>query len=307
VTVTAYYEETDGGGCPYVGVWNGQGYTLDNNLLPSSEIHPGSDVDDYYRLEQSLVPYHVGQWLSEYVLNIVEFEKEHSYLDQAVLMAVDHAPCTIVAVTAKGEMLTYTQPFPPFSCVDDMGEDRLSQIRFIDGNLSDQTTFYQGLGGSYLIADFGRIAGQNAKLIIRADWVCVKDCIQVQVADNVGWQTIATLSPRDNWAFDAMNVSQYINTEQNFTIRLLWTSLHNLDYLALDMTPQQTINEYTAVLLLANHSAQGNVRSRLLTNDQLYVELTPGEQIQFMFILPNKPQGEQRTFILLINGYYQTI
>lgn len=220
---------------------------------------------------------------------------------------IDHAPGTIVAVTPDGEILTFTQPSPPLSCVDDMGEDGLSQIRFMDGNLSDPATFYHGLSGSYLIADFGQLTSQNAKLLVRADWVCEKDCIQVQVVNDSEWQTVATLSPRDNWAFDALNVSQYIDAEQNFTIRLLWTSPHNLDYVALDMTPQEPIDEHTAVLLLANHSTQGNVRRRLLSDDQFYAELSLGEEIQLVFVLPNKPEERQRTFILLTNGHYETI
>jgi len=172
LSICAYYEETDGGGCPYLSVWNGQDFTLDNNLLPSSETSNGSDVNDYYRLEQTLVPHNTNRLFSQYWLQISEFEHEHSHIDQTMLIAVDHAAGTNIAVTPTGEILTYRQPSPPISCVDNLGLDRLGEIRSIDGNLSDMGTFYHGENGSYLIASFGQVTSQDAKLILRADMAC---------------------------------------------------------------------------------------------------------------------------------------
>lgn len=43
-----------GGGCPYVSTWNGSQGALDNNLIPAAEHSNGSDVIDYYRLQQPL-------------------------------------------------------------------------------------------------------------------------------------------------------------------------------------------------------------------------------------------------------------
>ena len=50
-----------GEGSPYVSTWNGSAYVLDNNILGISEVSNGSDVEDFYRLEQTLAATYMGQ------------------------------------------------------------------------------------------------------------------------------------------------------------------------------------------------------------------------------------------------------
>lgn len=64
VYLIAYYNKTSYGGCPFVYTWNGSDYVIDNNLLPYSETSGGTDVQDYYRLEQTPVPKYEGHWFS---------------------------------------------------------------------------------------------------------------------------------------------------------------------------------------------------------------------------------------------------
>jgi hypothetical protein len=124
---------------------------------------------------------------------------------------------------------------------------------------------------------------------------------------NGEWQTVASLTPRDLWAMEAVNLTQYISQGQNLSVRLLWTSPHNIDYIGLDTTPQDAITEIHALLVSATHSVQGDVTLRLLLNDNFYTELLPQEQIQLKFILPNKPQNKTRTFIFFTNGHYEKV
>lgn len=51
-TITAYYH-IQAGGCPFVSTWNGNEFVIGNNLLPNSASGGGTEVEDYYNLEQS--------------------------------------------------------------------------------------------------------------------------------------------------------------------------------------------------------------------------------------------------------------
>ena len=296
-----------GSGCPFVYVWNGQKYVTDNNILPTSEANNGADVKDYYTLEQTLVSMYQGDQFSLYSLQIREFENEHSYIDQTKLIAVDHDSGVNIAVTPDGEILTYREPEPPIYCVDNNGINRLSEILQMDGDVSNPTTYYYGEAGDYLILNFGQVNGENAKLILRDDMKCIICCIEVQVLDADGeWQTVSLVAPRDRWAIEAVDLSEHVTKNRELLVRLFWTSPHRLDYIGLDTTPQESFAIHYANLAFAVHSDEGNVRWKLLTSDNVYAELTPGQHITLVFKLPNDPNGE-RIFILYTEGHYHTI
>jgi hypothetical protein len=295
------------GGCPYVYVWNGQKYVVDNNILPTSQVSNGSDVKDYYKLEQALVPTYEGDRFSSYSLQIREFENEHSYIDQAKLLAVDHASDVNIAITPNGEILTYKNPSPPVSCIDNNGINRLNEILQMDGNVSDSTTYFEGYSSDYLILNFGKIDAGNAKLILRNDWKSMEVCIYVQILDDDGdWQTVDIVTPRAYWSVDAVNLTAYIPQNNDFIIRLFWTSPHRLDYVGLDTTPQDNFTVRSAYPTLAIHSTEGNVRWKLLSSDNIYAELTPTQHITLIFIIPDN-LNEERIFILYTEGHYHTV
>jgi len=293
-----------GGGCPYVYTWDGQQYAIDNNLLPASEMSNGIDVEDYYRLEQPLIPVYQGMALSLYSLQIREFENEHDFIDHVKLIALDHASDVKITVTPEGEILTYRQPLAPLWCIDNNGTNRLNEIASTDGNVSDPTTYFEGYPDDYLILNFGKIDTENAKLILRTDMKKMDECILVQIKDSNGeWQTVEVLVPRAYWSMEAVNLSPYIDKNENLMVRLFWKYHHRLDYVGLDTTPQENFELHHAMLVSAIHSADGNVKWKLLQNDQNYSELTPGQQIQLRFLLPDN-QNQKRTFILYIEGHY---
>ena len=295
-----------GGGCPYLYTWNGQEYAMDNNLLPESETSSGTDVDDYYKVESSLVPYRQGTAFSWYRLQIREAEQEHDYIDKVRLVAVDHNAHVNIAVTGAGKILTYKEPSPPISCLDGSGIDHLGEISIMDGNISNPATYYQGYPGDYLILNFGTITNSDAKLILRDDQKCADVCIEVQIRDEGDWKTIDVLHPRDFWAIEAVDLAPFIPSEDNLLIRLSWTAPHRLDFVGIDTTPQSAITIRNAILYSAIHSTEGNVVGRLATDDDTYVELVPGEQLQMSFILPNNRSGS-RTFIFYTEGHYTKV
>jgi hypothetical protein len=62
-----------GDGCPYISTWSDGSWHLDNNVLPAAEYSCGTDVVDYYTLQQPL-----SRILNMYFLKLNEFENEHS-------------------------------------------------------------------------------------------------------------------------------------------------------------------------------------------------------------------------------------
>lgn len=168
------------GGCPYVSPWNGTQYVLDNNILGASEVSNCTDVEDYYKLEQAIVPILENKHVSIYSLQISEFENEHSYLDQVKLLALTHSLDVNVAITPTGKYLTYKEPCSPVSCIDNYGMDRLQTVKDIDNN------YYTGYPYDFLSLNFGELDVSNGvKLVLRANIEFKKDmCIHVQVQNS---------------------------------------------------------------------------------------------------------------------------
>lgn len=291
-----------GGQCPYVFAWDGKSYVLDNNLLPTSETSNGCDVEDYYKLEQRLVPNN-----GKLSLRISEFETEHSYLDQVRLLAVDHNSGVKIAVDPNGQILTYKNPAAPISATDNYGKSRLNEIRYMDGDVSNPATFFYGNASDHLVLNFDQVNSDNAKLILRDDMKSDEVCIDIQVLNRAGqWQTVTTVTPRSYWAVEGVDLSRYVVRNRDFKVRLLWTSPHRLDFAGLDTTRQANYQVTYATLVSATHSTQGNVTSLLAANDNTYAKLIPGQQIQIDFALPDN-QRQARTYILYTEGHYITI
>jgi len=211
-----------------------------------------------------------------------------------------------VAVTPYGEILTYSNPVPPISAVDD-GIDVLPLLSSVDEN------YYQCYNGSYVTLTFASTDVSNgAKLIVGEDdplrhpWL--KSPVYVQVLNATGeWDTVAVFHTRTYWATDIINMTGYLpDSEGNLKVRLCFVSNDKIDYVGLDTTSQASIEIHQADLISAFHSTQGNVKPLLIKNDQTYAELIPGELIQLTFLLPNN-QNEERAFILYTEGYYNTI
>ena len=60
------------------------------------------------------------------------------------------------------------------------------------------------------------------------------------------------------------------------------------------------------MLLTTYHSEDGLVTTKLRTDNDVYAELTPGQQITLLLTATTQ-DGEQRTFIIYVKGYYVTI
>lgn len=303
--ITFSWKPPGGAGCPYLYVWDGERYSVDNNLMPASELSNGADVQDYYRVEQDLLPFYANSRLQFHSFMISEAEQEHDFFDCIKLFAVDHDKSTNIAVTQEGEILTYNTPSPPNSCFDNNGESRLDRISQVDGDVANPATFYEGFPGDCLTMSFGQVGSQNAKLILRTDQKKTDECIEVQLKDATGtWQTIEVVIPRSFWFTEAVNLSPYLVQGNDLEVRLHWKDHHRIDFVGLDTTPQEAFTVTEASLLSAYHSTCGQVRNKVLLDDGQYAELVPGEKMWLLFALQTPPSGSTRTFIFCSEGHY---
>ncbi len=293
--------DSGGGGCPYVYPWNGSSYEMDNNLMPQSDNpnRTSLDVKDSYKLEKPLV-----QKNGKYYLLLKEFEQEHDYFDRVDLVSIDHDSSFKIAVDPEGTILTYNNPVQPVSAVDQNGTDVLGKIKSIDGN------YYFGSEGDYIILNFGNVSAKEAKLVMKADYinfpVIVPKSIhaQIQVEENGKWYNISTILPRNYWATEIVDLTKYLQyLKNNFKVRLYFTKPHKLDFVSLDTSEQAKFDVRYANLTSATHSSAGDVKQKLLMSDGIYAELIPGQQIELVYVLPDK-QKEVRDFILFSHGYY---
>lgn len=238
-------------------------------------------------------------------MQISEFENEHSYIDNVRLIAVDHDPNVNIAVTLDGQILTYGNPNSPVSAVDNYGCDWLPAM------LEADDAYYRGFPGDYLLLDFGTLdVSQAAKLVLRANVEFKKDwCIHVQTLNETGeWTDAAALRTRYHWSTIILDLADYLpNPDGTLKIRLYFTGIHKIDYVGLDTTLQAEVEIKYAPLVSAVHSTQGNVKKLLRKDDSIYAELVPGEQITLKFTLPNTEKTKTRTFIIYIEGHYETI
>jgi len=299
------YLGPSGGGCPFVSAWNGTQYVVDNNLLRDSARGNGTEVEDYYRLEQDLVPFYEGYSRSYYSLQISEFQQEHSYLDEVDFFAVDHDADVNVAVSPTGEILSYQNPHASITAIDENNASWLDELSEIDGE------YYEGYNGSYVILNFGEVNSSDAKLLMRTDpppdSPPIKRSIHVQgLNSSESWVDVVSIIPRTYWATDIIDLSDYLPSDGELVVRLYFTDNHRVDFVGLDTTPQAEIEVEDANLLLAYHSDEGFVTSELRIDDDIYAELVPSQQITLLFSAA-KPDAEARTFIFYVKGYYYTI
>jgi len=307
--ITVYYEYVPPppGGCPYISTHDGDSFVLDNNLLPAAAYSNGTDVVDYYKVQQPLISNADGT----YSLLLSEFQTEHDFIDQVRLLTVDHSSGVNVAVDAVGEILTYKNPKPPRTAIDSEGNDVHDSIRSMDGE------YYEGCNESYVVLDFGVDDNhKEAKLVLRADRPPVKTSIHVQAQDQNGsWTDVASFIPRHYWSTEIIDLSGYISDgDDELKVRLYFTAEHKLDFAGLDASKQACIEVQESQLISARcstglnladlgHSRKNAMVDNILFSDDLHAELTPGRRIEMNFSVPEM-EGSNRDFMFVIEGYF---
>jgi hypothetical protein len=284
------------GGCPYISTWNGTQWLLDNNLIPSAEYTNGTDVIDFYKLQQPLALNN-----GKYSLKIWDLDK-HSFLDQVKLLAVDHKSDVNIAVSPSGEILTYKDPAPLATAIDQDNQDVSSILNTVDEN------YYEGNAGDSILIDFGNLdVSKGSKLVLRTDY-CPFPCkspYSVHILNATGsWIDAASIIPRMYWSTDIVDLSNYLpDGNGEVKLKLYFTATHKIDYVGMDTTKQGKFELSNANLVTAIHNQAGDVKELLQNSDNLRVELLPGDYVTLRFNAPQLRE-EERDFIIILEGHY---
>ena len=130
--------------CPVLYSHNGQGFVRDNPLLTACQVSNYTEsVTDYYQVTNPVYDDngHVN-------FQIREVENEITYIEYIDLITVDHDANTELACAVDGRMYTYDDVLEPLSAVDDLGNDRLAELRTVDER------YFSADRSGYLIVTF---------------------------------------------------------------------------------------------------------------------------------------------------------
>lgn len=295
-------------GCPFLYVWNGTNYSMDNNILIDSEgnARPDFFVSDYYKVEQPITLSN-----GSYKLSIGEYENEHTYLNQAKLITVDHAQGAEIFVSENGTIYTSRNPIMPSSCYPE--DYDINNITAIDDK------YIEGGYDTRVIVDFvDEYDLENAKLLIRPDFklgwgfkgVRGEDepsgpiHIYAMIPTNGYWEYVTSINPRALWSTDIIDLSSFGFGQSSISFKLVWGGYHKIDYIALDTSEEEPVFVQELTPSSAIHSNKGVVTYETSLIDQKLIELIPGENLNLTF--PYAPTAIERDFIFFTNGYYNT-
>ena len=103
---------------------------------------------------------------------------------------------------------------------------------------------------------------------------------------------------------DLSNIkSEKVNIKLEFGF-LFW----EIDYAAIDFTPNQSVEKYIVPLSSAVDQNNSNVSNKLQYDDEkYYVQPHVGDEALLTFQVPNQVEGTKRSFILHSKGYYEIL
>lgn len=281
------------GGCPYVSAWNGYDYVLENNVLIESEFlseRSQADVNDYYMLKNLRAKNNI------YSIQLREFENEISHIDQVKLLTIDHDKNVKIAVTHEGKILTYKNPKPPKTAIDNNGNNVKDLIQQIDNK------YFLGKPNDFVILNFGKINSDHAKLIINSDMKSYS--INIQILKNNEWTTVTSLHPRHNFSVDIVDITSMLQEDEELKIRLFWTGYHKLDFVGLDTSENEKVIIKESRLISAFDIKGNIITEKVLNDDGIYSTIKPNDTITLNFNIPDMKEDYERDFVVFINGFY---
>ncbi len=303
-----------GGSCPYLYVWDGNGYVFDNDIMPFRGR--SAENTNYYRIQQALIPED-----GYYKVRIAEELPETSYLDSVRLFTIDHPAAVDVYPDLKGNIFNISNPQPLLSCTDGQGNDQLSRLR-VREEAHTPDTYFEGKRGDYIIADFGNLSGNKIiKLVITSNGPAVDDSrplplkytsgknIYIESLVNRGsvtdWQTHFVFSPHELWATNVFDITTILpDANGDYKLRFFFTNTHKVDFIGIDTSPEvdKEVHELAPVYARAGE----DVLSRVSGVDGNYLVMKKGGELFLKF--PYQPasnrSGFKRDFVFVSRGYY---
>lgn len=301
--------------CPYVFVWDGKEYIMDNTILPVSL--------DLFRKEKVVTDHYVLQKepqkkYGEIKLKIKELEYEVSWLKKFEMLAVEHPKDYKIGFTTDGRMLTYKAPYLPKLCLDKEKNDCLAKVTQ-DNWASPEDSYYANPGDS-LKVEFENLNSNHLKLIIvdprDDDWKLyatkVHESIHVNLFIDGEYREIDVLHTRNEFYPEVVDLTAYLHhlDSDPIKIKLDFTAPHKICFIGLDTSMPISVKEEKRQIIYAEHSKLGDVTDILKSDNDKLVRLYPGESIDLRFPAPSlqdRTNTSKLSYVLVSKGYYVPI
>ena len=111
--------------CPFVYSFDGRGYVFDAEPYGGATC-PAMQRTEWCRLE------HLRPVAGQYRVRVTNEVNETQYTDELKLVAVDHAPGTMIAADESGAVHTFARLRPPVRAVDGAGRSILKRVAAVD-------------------------------------------------------------------------------------------------------------------------------------------------------------------------------
>ncbi|MDH4158064.1 MAG: T9SS type A sorting domain-containing protein, partial [candidate division Zixibacteria bacterium] len=322
-SITVQQQSSPPGGCPMLYTWDGSGYMLENTILTHSQgkISP-EPADDFYPLK-----FGVAEQTGFYPIEIREYEKETTFLDQVELIVVDHPRDSKAGISNRGDVFVTEQTIGPLSAVDRWGRNLMPYIGKLDEIWMDvdypgsmiltypNPNFDRGKGypSERAFALGGTPPDPGPKKLVTVEttggW---GDNLFAEIEDVDGnWHYLGGIPPREfrtensRWHFDPSQAQ----LGETFRVRITWKTTYKADLQALYVGNDGDYTEYRLSPYSAVHSSAGKIPAELISTDADVVTIAPGEKVALKFAVPESapPDGFTRKFFLKSHGYYKTL
>ncbi len=234
----------------------------------------------------------------------MEFEKHRTFFDSFTLSGLSHPSGSSLAMSRDGGILAFDPEsvMAPEYAVNSTNTDVTTYLSDMDNNQ------YYGDADEWVELNFGQISDyQELSLVIKASTTTVvKNSLIIQVPGlNGEWINVSHITPYNKFAFQCVDLNEYLPIEDDLIVRIYWTSGHILDVAWLYIGAQIPITYYDCPLLDAQHSIYGNITDRILSDDDKYAEIVPYQEIILGYVpLPELETPDIIDFVLRTNGYY---
>jgi len=309
----SYYpilSSSPGYGCPILAFDSNSSFIDENPLLITSLSNPGIDVTDYYLINTSIQPEN-----GKIKLVIHEPQTEHTYLDQVELFKFKIKKDEFTAVTDEGEFVTYKKPNKPYKITLNNKTDLTNVLSDLDGDkvelkegdvlLIEKSPSLQEGEEEYIVIGGEKPPESQKKIAGRIKTIFQLKDLAKDIDKTVGEKELSlTLNNEFYLRPNVSVVCKKLNKSGN-SIEITLSQKLNLDYLTI-VKNLKTAKVSSLELISAMHNLSGEIKDKLLYQDNIYGEILPSESISFTFNDDNTPT-EKSAFILKSVGRYTTI
>ena len=256
-------------------------------------------------------------WHGSYRIRIHEEEAEKTFLDEAELMIIDHAPGYEASVSTEGKVVFGSGRIHPVEVVDGAGNDLTNLLA------ADDKQRFEGADNGSLTATFSRREGEIYALSAddSTDWG--KDPCEVrsgplgqtkpepttcriEVEDTQGaWHELPSGPSRlpKTRIRPVIDLSGY-DLPALFKVRYTWEGNFSLDEISISVQVPVEHVLRRAVASGITHSSDHPSAKLAAQPDGRYAELVTGEYLDLEFPAEPVPDGMERSLVLMTKGYF---